>query len=346
MYNRKKEIETNLHLLSKIEVIKNDIWRNKNTSNVRRDFGYFVIENGLPYMMILDYLIDFGLPKKDDPDKRKLVRTFLLAYTILAVTKGFDGGSANVVFIIDIGFTQAVSEFINNPSQLLKQLRTRDDRINSIIDTFTNDSERVKNFFRIAYIYRPDDKNYAQEIKKLEKIMDLFDQVLTSKPDRKIKKSEPGVEKPEVQVIKPDVPIIKDNLEPADVVCRAVKEKIIVNGKLRQITDQEKRRYIEKNIHLNGALTTVTLPTVQERILTTFMAMNSINPIKKDEKIFIFVSDTSLIDGSFAGSMGTFLTKTLSGYEGISLDIGIQNNEKIKKSTGYVAIKEFIIKNL
>ena len=73
-----KEIETELPLLSDLYAIKNDIHRNKNTVNKRGEFKSFVKEYSLPYMMIIDYQIDFGLSSNDDPDHRKLVRTFLL----------------------------------------------------------------------------------------------------------------------------------------------------------------------------------------------------------------------------------------------------------------------------
>ena len=70
--------------------------------NLRGEFSYFVKTYGFPYMLIMDYQIDFSLSIYNDPDKRKLVRTFLLAFTLLANSKGFENATANIVFIINI----------------------------------------------------------------------------------------------------------------------------------------------------------------------------------------------------------------------------------------------------
>jgi hypothetical protein len=44
--------------------------------------------------------------------------------------------------------------------------------------------------------------------------------------------------------------------------------------------------------------------------------------------------------------MGTFLSSVFPEYTGISLNIGKENSEKMRNSKGYVAIKDFILKNL
>ena len=331
MRKKKKEIETGLPLLSDLYAIKNDLHQNKNTINIRGEFGSFVKEYGLPYMMIIDYQIDFGLSSNDDPDHRKLVRTFLLAYTILANAKGFDNATANIVFIADKKLSSTMQQYVKYPLFLLDQIRTKDDRINAIIDSFAANKEKVKHFFKISYIFKPDKGDYVKELERLEKIIDAYDKITAPKPETE-------TEQPEE--------MISDDVNPADVICRATIEKIIINGEVNQISADQKNQYLEKNIHLMGALTVKTLPAVRERILSTFTTLAKINPFRKDEKIFIHVPDTSLIDGSFASSMGTFLTTVLSEYTGISINIGKTNFHKVKKSAGYIAIKDFIIKNL
>ena len=104
--------------------------------------------------------------------------------------------------------------------------------------------------------------------------------------------------------------------------------------------------YIEKNIHLEGAITTNTLSVVTNRVFTTFQAMSKVNPFQKDEKIFINIPDSSIVDGSFASVIGTFLTKSLAEFSGISINMGKTNIEKVKNSEGYITIRDFIIKNL
>jgi hypothetical protein len=331
MRKKNREIENSLPLLSDLEVIKNDISQNKNTINIRGEFGYFIKQYGFPYMIIIDYIIDFGLSSRADPDNRKLVRTFLLAYTILAHAQGYKGGSAHIVFIVEKKHESTVKQFAKYPLFLLDQIRCKDEKINSIIDSFAKDQEKVKNFFKIAYILVREDGKYADELERLEKIMNIYDSIISSQTHVE---SQPAV------VLDPG------DDTPADVICRATIEKIIINGKLKPISTDQKAQYIEKNIHLRGAVTTTTFPVVQERILETFTAMTKINPFKKEEKIFIHISEDTHIDGSFASSMGTFLSSVLSDYTGISINIGKDKLDKLKKSPGFIAIKDFIFKNL
>ena len=70
-------------------------------------------------MIIMDYLIDFGLPQSIDPDRRKLLRTFLIAFTILANGKGFGSATSNIVLIIDKKYLSTVLEFVREPALLL-----------------------------------------------------------------------------------------------------------------------------------------------------------------------------------------------------------------------------------
>ncbi len=332
LQRKKKAVETTIPLLTKVSAIKEDIQKNKNTVNLRGEFGHFVKENGLPFLMIMDYHVDFGLSLQEDPDKRKLVRTFLLAFTLLANAKGHGDASANIVFVVDKNMASTISQFSKYPSFLLEQIRTMDDRVNSIIDSFAADRNKVKSFFKITYIFNPEEGKYAPEIERLDNIVDTFDKIVAAK--LKAIKTKTTTE------------MITDTLKPAEVICRATLEKIIRNGKLDQVREEAKKRYIEKNIHLEGAITTKTLPEVTKRLLATFQAMSKVNPFKKDEKIFINIPDSSVIDGSFASVMGAFLTKSLAGFKGISLNMGKTNSEKVKNSEGYIAIKDYIIKNL
>ena len=332
MRTKKKEIETELLLLSDIHAIKNDIHQNNNTINIRGEFGYFVKKYGFPFMLILDYQIDFNLSIDNDPDKRKLVRTFLLAFTLLANGKGFENATANIVFIIDKNQHSKASQFARYPVFLLEQIRTRDERLNAIIESFAKNDEKVKKFFKISYIFKPEDGKYAQEIERLEKIIDVYDKIVVSMVEPVVKKT--GTE------------MISEELAPADVICRATVDRLIINGKATQITEEGKTKYLEKNIHILGAVTQRTIPTVKDRIVSIFNTMAKIKPFKKDERIFINIPDTSVIDGSFAISIGTFLSKELSEYTGISCNIGKSNCDKLKNSHGYFAIEDFIIKNL
>jgi len=330
--SKKKEVETSFPLLSDIATIQNDLQKNKNTLNIRGEFGYFIKNFGFPYMVIMDYEVDFGLPAEIDPDKRKLLRTFLIAFTILANGKGFNQAIANLTLIVDKKAFRSVSQFSKNPILLLEQIKTKEHRVNRMIDNFIQNPERVKNFFHISSIFKPQEGKYNQEIERLEKILDETDTLLSRKKR----------EKEEKDLIE----MITDEIEPANVLCRPTPQKVVVNGEIRDATDEEIEMYPEKVIFVIGGLTVKTMNEVKDRILNTIKATGRLNPIKKDEKLTISIPDTSLIDGSFASSMGSFLTKELSPYSDISINVEEKNAEKLKRSKGYFAIRDFIIKNL
>jgi hypothetical protein len=329
----KMEIDSQYPLLSNLDSVRYDLMKNRITVNIRGEFAQFIKENGFPAVTIIDYIIDLGLSEKEDPDQRKLLRTFLLAFTLLANAKGFANAKANIVFVIPKRLKTIMNNFVENPSFLLDEVRTKDERINVIIDTFAANKEKVKDYFRLSYIFRPDDGKYLEEMEKLEATLKSYAETTEA-----VTSAEP---KPAVST-----PMISDDLEPAHVMCRVSTEKIIVDGELVPMTEDQKRKYIEKNIHLEGAITQKTITAVKDRILTTFASMTKINPFKKDEKVFINVPDSSIIDGSFAGTMGTFLSSAFPEYSGISFNMGKENCEKVKNSHGYVAIKDYIIKNL
>jgi hypothetical protein len=330
----KMDIETQFPLLSDLDSIRYDLMKNRITVNIRGEFAQFIRDNGFPAVTIIDYLIDLGLSEKEDPDQRKLLRTFLLAFTLLANAKGFSNAKANIVFVIPKRLKTIMSNFVESPSFLLDEIRTKDERVNVIIDTFAANKEKVKDYFRLSFIFRPDDGRYLEEMEKLEAML------------KKYAETSPAVVPTAESKPSASTPMILDDLEPARVLCRASIEKIIVDGELVQMTEDQKRKYIEKNIHLEGAVTQKTLTEVKNRILTTFGTMAKINPFKKDEKVFINVPDSSIIDGSFAGAMGTFISSAFPEYMGISFNMGKDNCEKVKHSQGYVAIKDYIIKNL
>jgi hypothetical protein len=329
---KKKEIEKDLPLLSDIDAIRRDISQFRNTLHLRREFSSYVKSFGFPFMIIMDYIIDFGLPKEVDPDMRKLFRTFLIAFMILAKGKGYDSARANIVLIIDPRLEANVAGLQTEPSVILTKLKTQDERVNEIIESFLKEKARVKEFFSIGYVLRPEGGDYNSVIRNLEAIVDMADCCVRTE-ERKRRATEM-------------TEMITDDLEPASVVCRVTENMIVVNGVPREITQKEREQYRKKNINLVGAITSRTSKTVGDRIISTFSAANKINSFKKDEKIFINVPDSSVIDGSFASSIGSLLGGELAHYTGISLHVGTENCCRLQRSPGFIAVRDYLIKNL
>jgi len=329
---KKKDIEKELPLLSDIDAIRSDITQFRNTLHLRREFSTYVKSFGFPFMIIMDYIIDFGLSNEVDPDMKKLFRTFLIAFMILANGKGYNTARANIVLIADPKLEANVAGLQAEPSIFLTKLKTQDERVNAIIDSFSKEPGRVKEFFSIGYILRPEDGDYNSVTQSLEAIVDKAEY-----PVQKEERAHRAAGMTEM---------ITDDLEPASVICRVTEDRIVENGTTREITQKERELYRKKNINLFGAITSRTAKTVGERIIATFSAMNRINPFKKDEKIFINIPDSSVIDGSFASSIGSLLNGELASYTGISLHVGKENCCRLQQSPGFIAVRDHLIKNL
>ena len=128
--------------------------------------------------------------------------------------------------------------FVKSPGLLLEQIRTKDDRINAIIDTFIESKDKVKRFFKISYIFEPEEGRYAQEVERLEKIIDIFDKIMESLPEPEKKEAKMGM--------------ITEEIEPADVICSATIEKLLINGEINQITEEGKKQYLEKKGYIQN----------------------------------------------------------------------------------------------
>jgi len=319
-------------LLSDVDAIRDEFLRTGNTSNIRISFGRFIKEYGFPKVFIMDYTIDLGLHETEDPDRRKIFNTILISYAILAHAKGYPDAYANIILVADRQEEYMIEMYRNSPAILFKQLHTGDDRVNALIRIFIQEEQKLKEYLNLYSISRPDTEEYTRSLAELKTIIDEINAKIEAgkKPDRAAGK----------------IAMITDDLTPADVVCRATDDRILINGELRDISESERDSYVKKNIYLEGALTVKTMNAVRDRILKVFKVISKINPYKKDERIFIHIPDSSIIDGSFASTMGTFISNTLAEYSGISLEIGPKNCEKLKNSSGFFIVKDYLIKNI
>jgi hypothetical protein len=338
---RNREVDTSQPLLSDIEAVRNELYTTRNTSNLRVAFGQLIKTHGFPFLMAIDYTVDFGLKETEDPDKRKVLRTILISYIILASAKGFDNALANVVLLCSKKEFHLVEVYRKNPVILLKQLRTNDERVNALIRSHIQKGEELRRFLNLHPLVKPVDGDYHGMLENLNRFVDQV--------EKQVKQAHGGAGKPHREAREPGAPVLEMNTEelhPADVICRATLDKIVVNGEVRSITEEERERYHEKVVVLKGAITVKTVTMVNERILDLFRVMARFNPFRKTERIFIRVPDESVIDGSFASSVGSFLAGSLSEYSGISLDMGPENSKKLQSSGGFIAIRDFLIKNL
>ncbi|GEM_PF-2047459 len=329
---RKKELENESTLLNDFDEVKKDIHSNKNTVNLRKHFGNFIMKNGMPYLMVMDYRADLGLPQEIDPDQLKIFNTFLISFCILAHTPSHEKQTINLILLLDPNETKFKEEAIKNPALLFEGLKTHDERANIFINNIAKNPEKAKQFINLHTLTYQEGQNIHAELKKLETLIATIDSRLS-----KIKQD---------NMQKNASKILTENLEPARIICRPTGEKIVCNGEIKDITEEEKTKYFGSYVNVEGAVTQSTAPVVQKRIIDTINSVSRIKPITKDSKLVFLIPDSSVIDSSFATSMGIFFTNLKTKYPGVMIDLGEVNLEKVKTSPGLIVVKGLLVKAL
>jgi hypothetical protein len=282
--------------------------------------------------MVLDYKANLDLPPEIDPDQQKIFNTFLISFSILAHTPTHEKKTINLVLLLDPGETCFQPDCVKEPSLLFQGLKTHDERANAFINNIARNSAKAKQFINIHTLTYQEGQNLIAELKKLENIISNIDSALNRLKQERIKEE--------------SAKAITENLEPARIICRPTGEKIICNGEIRDITEEEKTKYFGSYISVEGAITQSTAQIVQKRIADTIAAMARLKPINKESKLVFLIPDSSHIDSTFATSMGIFLTNLKSKYPGVTIDMGEINLEKVKSSPGLIAIKGLLVKAL
>ncbi len=81
--NNSIEINTQYEALSSPEVIRNAYQNTGNTVFVRKAFSRLIAEQGVPFLVVIDYRIFLTSNLHEDPDMRKILKTLLISYIIM-----------------------------------------------------------------------------------------------------------------------------------------------------------------------------------------------------------------------------------------------------------------------
>jgi hypothetical protein len=326
MENRKKEFEKELSLLCRFEEVRKDVRQTRGTANIRKHLSQFIMKNGFPFLTVLDFRADLGLPESEDPDRQKFFRSFLLSFSLLGASANFASKTANLVCFADKADRDRLIHCLADPTLLFQDLPANDDKTRQVVELFKADKEKACRFFNVNVLLYPENGNFNERIREFEEIITLAEKRLTQQA---------GGHSAAIE-------LITRNLPAAQVICRANEEKVIVNGEVRSLTADEKARYAENAFYFEGAILEHTLETVKQRILQTFSVLPKVKPMKKEAALTLHVSDNCAVDGSFPMSMGIFLTNTIGRHHKLVLNLGKVNLEKLKSVAGYFAIKDLV----
>jgi len=307
-------------LLYSIPDIKENLLSLKNTFAIRNQFSDFIKKYGLPYLILLDYKIDFGLPKHYDPDKRKLLRTFLIAYVILSKGKGFSNMICNFILVCKKEELKEAQLFARNPTLLLHNIRTQNALVNNLIEEFSVDPEYAREVFRIYPI------SHDTSISKISSII----REIARNANKYV-----GMEEDKTLTVD------TSDRPPADVIFRISQNEIYISGKKDSIKKYpEYQNYNIGEFYLEGYITAKNILDLRKNILK---AVEELKEYIKDKQLIFNLQDNVIVDATTSSFLVSLFSNDLVGYD-VSLNLTNNILKKLKSSIGFIPLKEYIVK--
>ncbi|MCP4131551.1 MAG: hypothetical protein GY754_11285 [bacterium] len=312
--------------LSSIEAIQESIQAGKNTTFIRTELLRFMKENGFPHIIALDYRIDSGLGNELDPDKMKVLRTFLISYIILSRGKGFEKLIGNFLILASGSDVEAVKNFELNPERILDILATKDKIVNSFILELKNNIGQFKKLFFINTI------NTGLDSGKVTSIVANFAQGIKVRENlRNRKKEVPKLE--------------RDEYKPGKVLCRFGEDKIYIAGEHISPVPEEYSSLMNNEFYIHGNWTNKTLLDVSKQLSKAITGgLGGIKKFKPGERITINLGEECTVDQSTAVSMAQLLARELSIYTDIEIIVEEENLVILQEASGFNMIRKVVQK--
>ncbi|MFW5861057.1 MAG: hypothetical protein ACOCWZ_02305 [Spirochaetota bacterium] len=322
---RPVEIETGNTNLYSVEDIRATIQKTRTTTFIRADLFNFIRTHGMPYFIGLDYTIDLGLGSELDPDKRKLLRTFLISCIVLSRGKGFEDIRANFLLFADPPQLEEARSLVTRPEAVLSMLRTRDEKVNRIINTLKGNTTLFNRLFYFGCV-----DNSLQSTGK-EKVIAGFVEAIDARA--KLSASIAG----KIQSREKDTPG-----GPAQVVVKREDGRVIVDsltGKSSKIADAGAMK--PGQVYIVGDWTNVHIRSVADKIITLVKKGTDDFSFTPEDQIVLHLGNLCTIDGTTATSLAQLLVNQLHGYD-ITLMVSPENQRILEKSNGYSMIRNYI----
>lgn len=329
-------------LLSDLKVIKENINRVGNTSEIRVAFGKYIKANGMPPLFILDYTLNLGLSQMKDPDHRKLLRTIMISYAILLQGKGYNQRKNPIILTCDEKFEKHMQVFQKEPHHLFKIMTTENPKINEIIKMFSNNPQLARDYFMIDFLVKPTAGVIQGQVHK------IFDLVAVVKRNQRKQEASNNVEIKETE---------PKTAEPRSVNLqyRFKNNKFFDNGQISSYNEDVHGVIATACLIINGDWLSVNQMEVSEKILSAFT--KSIFPeIEKEmgpgqnkkieHDINICLTDKCRVDPGIVPSLITLIEKELKKYGKVNINISPENKKIISQTAGFKLLDNYILQDL
>ncbi len=322
---RPVELETENSNLHSVKDIRTTIHRTRNTSFIRADLFNCIRTHGMPYFIGLDYTIDFGLGDELDPDRRKLLRTFLISCIVLSRGKGFENVRANFLLFADPEKLEEARSLITRPETILSMLRTRDEKVNRIISTLRGNTTQFNRLFYFNCI-----DNSLQSTEKEKAVADFVEAI-----DAREKLSASVAGKLQSNA--------KDTQSaPARVMVKRDDGNVIVDGTTVEPSEIENAAEMNPGqVYIVGDWTNVHVRNVADRVITLVKKGTDDFSFTSEDQIILHLGNLCAIDGTTATSLAQLLGNQLHGYN-ITLMVSPEIQRILEKSNGYSMIRNYL----
>ncbi len=312
--------------LSSLADLKKRITDEGNLSFLKKDILTFIQNYGYPFVTIVDMKINTGLDS--DHDRMKVFKTLLLSYIIIMQSEQYKNISCNLLIIMDKNEYVHFKEILKHPQNIISLLKTNDERLNSIIQEYTDNNDKFKKNFNIlvtdaeqeASLIRSEFILFINMIRAKEK---LRNKIITEKP---VTSAGPKI----------------NAADPADVVLRS-GNLIFKNGEPPASYD-EQLDLTEREIYISGNFTSFTRLDVVERLLRLIKTgFGNEFTLKKSDALTINIPKESVIDSTTPITIAQLLSKELTDYRSVRIRTNAVHYQLMQQSQGFNMIQRNVI---
>ncbi|MFW5808707.1 MAG: hypothetical protein ACOC2H_07085 [Spirochaetota bacterium] len=315
---------TDIPNLSSLSTISRVLRTTRNTAFIRAELYRFIQEYGFPYIVVMDFKLDVGLDKTNDPDNMKIFRAFLISYLIFSMGRGFEKLHLNLMLLYDEQDTEIAQMLGQKPEKILSALNTRNEKVNELIAQLKKDSASFYRIFTFRFVAKSDiHRTIDDEITQ-------FKQTIESKKkirDKVVKKNAASVS--------------KEENEPASVFFTA-NGQLYINGEAADFDEYEESGD-DGDLIVKGHWTGMTSMEVSNRIKRSISQAIKDRNFKQDRPVNIHLPEKCIIDGSIASVLAGIVITDLSSFPNKKIHVSRFNQATLSESQGFNMIKEFVV---
>jgi len=317
------EEETFRKDISTTQYMEEIIKQNNSLAWLKKFVLQYIQSKGYPLMTIIDLRLKTGL--EGDVDGLKFLKTFLLSFILIIQIDSLKDAFCNLFILADDSDYKALKESAKEPRFFFGNLRTNDEKMNSIIEKIKSDQSVYNKNFNI--FISNSDSNPAIIRSELLTFLNM----VKAKEKLRNKISSPAKEpSPE-----------NSAADAADVIYR-FNDHIYING---NVTKEYPVELKKDEIYINGNFTSFTRLEVTKRLINlvtkgpqTGYALN------KKNDLIINITENSKVDITTPVALAQLISNELREFKSVRIYVPANLISVMEKSKAYNMIQKNIVR--